>query len=197
MVFVAQVSLMLFVALVLVIAAIESCGKQPTSDSFVSESARLLQTKSQPEMSVTSDSLLQKFCGKYFFNDDRSYNFVAAEKFDSEEEKIKMISLFRPSVPKAREDMPALKIMMLRPGARNENDLFVHDTLYNIVISDKGSTLVMDCWTGDMQLNVDGKISRNQAEGKTIITLNKSSGKASMDIGGGFGKEKWVMTLGD
>merc|ERR1719510_776914 len=148
-------------------------------------------------MSSISDSQLEQFIGKYYFNDDRRYNFVAAEKFDSDEEKISMIRLFKPSVPKAREDMPALKIMMLRPGARSEDDLFVHDTLYNIVISDQGSSLVMECWTGDMQLTVDGKISRNQAEGKTVITLDKAAGKASMDIGGGFGKEKWVMTLGD
>merc|ERR1712151_1081506 len=124
-------------------------------------------------------------------------NFVAAEKFKTEEDRTAMIRLFKPSVPKAREDMPALKIMMLRPGARTEDDLFVHDTLYNIVTRDEGDTLVMECWTGDMQLTVDGKISRNQAERKTIITLNRATGKASMDIGGGFGKEKWVMTLGD
>merc|ERR1711948_157449 len=138
-----------------------------------------------------------QFCGKYFFNDDRRYNFVAAEKFESEDEKAKMIRLFKPSVPKAREDMPALKIMMLKPNARSEDDLFVHDTLYNIQIKDQGSNLVMECWTGDMQLTLDGKISRNQAEGKTIITLDKAAGKASMDIGGGFGSEKWVMTLDD
>merc|ERR1712061_424076 len=72
----------------------------------------------------------------------------------SEEEKIQMINLFKPSVPKAREDMPALKIMMLRPGARSEDDLFVHDTLYNIVVLDNGGTLLMDCWTGDMHLTV-------------------------------------------
>eukprot|EP00441_Pelagodinium_beii_P039414 CAMPEP_0197634186 /NCGR_PEP_ID=MMETSP1338-20131121/10358_1 /TAXON_ID=43686 ORGANISM="Pelagodinium beii, Strain RCC1491" /NCGR_SAMPLE_ID=MMETSP1338 /ASSEMBLY_ACC=CAM_ASM_000754 /LENGTH=149 /DNA_ID=CAMNT_0043206005 /DNA_START=105 /DNA_END=554 /DNA_ORIENTATION=- len=149
-------------------------------------------------MTVTSDSLIDKFCGKYYFNDDRRYNFVAAEKFATEEEKKKMIRLFKPSVPKASEDMPALKIMMLRPGARSEDDLFVHDTLYNIVVRDNvRDYLIMECWTGDMQLTVDGKISRNQAEGKTIITLDKSTGKASMDIGGGFGKEKWVMTLVD
>jgi hypothetical protein len=92
--------------------------------------------------------------------------------------------------------MPALKIMMPRPRARSEDDLFVHDTLYNIQMREQGLNLVMECWTGDMQLTVDGKISRNQAEGKTFITLDRSSGKASMDIGGGFGKEKWVMTLG-
>merc|ERR1712146_34416 len=114
----------------------------------------------------------------------------------SEEEKVKMIRLFKPSVPKAREDMPALKIMMLRPGARREDDLFVHDTLYNIVVSDEGGSLVMRCWTGDMQLTVDGRISRNQAEGKTVITLDKATGKASMDIGGGFGSEKWVIRWG-
>merc|ERR1719326_2562610 len=67
-----------------------------------------------------SSNPLDKFCGKYYFNDDRRYNFVAAEKFQSQEEKIKMINLFKPSVPKAREDMPALKIMMLRPRARSE-----------------------------------------------------------------------------
>merc|ERR1719330_1178577 len=139
---------------------------------------------------------LDAFIGKYYFNDDHGYNFVAAEKFESEEEKVKMIRLFKPSVPKAREDMPALKIMMLRPGATSEDDLFVHDTLYNIVVSETDHTLVMHCWTGDMQLTVDGKISRNQAEGKTVITLDKSTGKASMDIGGGFGEEKWVMTVG-
>ncbi|CAK0859179.1 unnamed protein product [Prorocentrum cordatum] len=152
---------------------------------------------SKRSMSGAEHPLLDKFCGKYFFNDDRRYNFVAAEKFDSEEEKADMIRMFAPQVPKAREDMPALKIMMLRPGAKSEEDLFVHDTLYNIVIRDEGSILVMECWTGDMQLTVDGKISGNQAEGKTIITLDTSSGKASMDIGGGFGKEKWVMTLGE
>merc|ERR1719446_1789401 len=149
----------------------------------------------QIPMATTSDSPLDNFCGKYYFNDDHRYNFVAAEKFESEEEKLKMIRLFKPSVPKAREDMPALKIMMLKPDARSANDLFVHDTLYNIEVIDQGSKLVMKCWTGDMQLTVDGKISRNQAEGKTAITLDKSKGKASMDIGGGFGKEKWVMTL--
>jgi hypothetical protein len=153
--------------------------------------------ESQPEMLSTAESLLDKFSGKYYFNDDRRYNFVAAEKFESEDEKIEMIRLFKRSVPKAREDMPAMKIMMLRPGAKSEDDLFVHDTLYNIEILDNGSNLVMKCWTGDMQLTVDGKISRNQAEGKTVITLDKSLGKASMDIGGGFGKEKWVMTLGN
>merc|ERR1712228_175552 len=103
----------------------------------------------QPEMSATFDSLFDQFCGKYYFNDDRNYNFVAAEKFKTEEEKTAMIRLFKPSVPKAREDMPALKIMMLRPGARSEDDLFVHDTLYNIVVRDNGGTLLMDCWTGD------------------------------------------------
>jgi hypothetical protein len=148
------------------------------------------------EMSSISETVLDQFCGKYYFNDDRRYNFVAAAKFESEEEKIQMIKLFKPSVPKAREDMPALKIMMLRPGARSEDDLFVHDTLYNIEIGDNGSNLVMNCWTGDMQLTVDGRISRNQAEGKTVIAFDKSRGKASMDIGGGFGEEKWVMTLG-
>merc|ERR1712159_634209 len=146
-------------------------------------------------MSPTSDSLLNNFVGKYYFNDDRNYNFVAAEPFKSEEEKIKMIRLFKPSVPKAREDMPALKIMMLKPNARHEDDLFVHDTLYNINITDEGSKLVMSCWTGDMQLTRDGRISSNQAEGKTVITLDKTVGKASMDIGGGFGQEKWVMSL--
>jgi len=173
---------------------------------------------SQLEMSDIN-ALLDKFCGKYYFNDSRNYNFVAVTKFQTEQEKLDMIRLFKPSVPKAREDMPALKIMMRRPGtgiqlayrlarilqaawqngsqqhARSEDDLFVHDTLYNIAIHDRGSELVMECWTGDMQLTVDGKISRNQAEGKTIITLNKSAGKASMDIGGGFGEEKWVMTF--
>lgn len=147
------------------------------------------------DSSSLSHSLLDQFTGKYYFNDDRRYNFVAAEKFESEQEKIKMIQLFKPSVPKAREDMPALKIMMQRPGA-NEGDLFVHDTLYNIVVSDTGNTLVMNCWTGDMQLTLDGQISKNQAEGETVITLDNATGKASMDIGGGWGKEKWVMTLG-
>merc|ERR1719362_881472 len=101
---------------------------------------------SQREMSASFDSLLDQFCGKYYFNDDRRYNFVAAEKFESQEEKIRMIHLFKPSVPKAREDMPALKIMMLRPGATKEDDLFVHDTLYNFIVSEKGDTVVMDCW---------------------------------------------------
>jgi len=135
----------------------------------------------QLTMATTSSTqLIDKFTGKYYFNDDRQYNFVAAEKFESEDEKLKMIKLFKPSVPKAREDMPALKIMMLKPNGR---DLFVHDTLYNIEMAEQGNKLVMTCWTGDMQLELDGRISRNQAEGKTIITLDKSTGKASMDIG--------------
>merc|ERR1719272_2293857 len=90
----------------------------------------------------TSSSLLDKFTGKYYFNDDRSYNFVAAEKFESEDEKLKMIRLFKPSVPKASENMPALKIMMLKPNARSEDDLFVHDTLYNIEVAEHGNKLV-------------------------------------------------------
>eukprot|EP00931_Biecheleriopsis_adriatica_P003790 TRINITY_DN105548_c0_g1_i1.p1 TRINITY_DN105548_c0_g1~~TRINITY_DN105548_c0_g1_i1.p1 ORF type:complete len:180 (+),score=39.31 TRINITY_DN105548_c0_g1_i1:46-585(+) len=163
--------------------------------AFTAGSFHTSYSEAHTDMASTSDSLLDQFCGKYYFNDDRRYNFVAAEKFESEEEKLKMIRLFKPSVPKAREDMPALKIMMVRPGAASEDDLFVHDTLYNIVISDKGSHLIMDCWTGDMQLTVDGNISTNQAEGKTVITLDKAAGKASMDIGGGFGEEKWVMTI--
>jgi len=181
----AQASIFVFIASIAAFAATVPC----TSGTCASES--------QSQMSATSESLLNKFVGKYYFNDDRNYNFVAAEPFKSEDEKIQMIRLFKPSVPKAREDMPALKIMMLRPGARTGDDLFVHDTLYNIETIDRGNTLVMNCWTGDMQLTVDGKISRNQAEGKTIITLDKQTGKASMDIGGGFGQEKWVMTLRD
>merc|ERR1719353_655916 len=150
----------------------------------------------QLTMEKSSSSPIDTFCGKYYFNDDRRYNFVAAQQFDSEDEKLEMIKKFKPSVPKAREDMPALKIMMLKPNARSTDDLFCHDTLYNIEISDKGSQLIMSCWTGDMQLHEDGQISDNQCEGKTIITLDKARGKASMDIGGGFGQEKWVMTLG-
>merc|ERR1712190_323977 len=100
-----------------------------TSDTRVSEF--------ESRMSDTPDSLLSKFVGKYYYNDDRNYNFVAAEPFKSEEEKNQMIRLFKPSVPKAREDMPALKIMMLRPGARTGDALFVHDTLYNIETTDR------------------------------------------------------------
>merc|ERR1719248_268530 len=120
--------------------------------AFVSASAVVL---AQLHMAEASNSLLDKFCGKYYFNDDRRYNFVAAQKFESEDEKLKMIRLFKPSVPKAREDMPALKIMMLKPNARSEDDLFVHDTLYNIEVTENDNTLVMNCWTGDMQLTVD------------------------------------------
>merc|ERR1719330_705803 len=128
-------SFVFFIAFVMAVAATGGC------DTCASDA-----------QSSFSDSLLRQFIGKYYFNDDRRYNFVAAQEFNSEEEKIKMIRLFEPSVPKAREDMPALKIMMLRPGASSEDDLFIHDTLYNIVISDNGNTLVMKCWTGDMQL---------------------------------------------
>merc|ERR1719353_2673219 len=150
----------------------------------------------QLTMEKSSSSPIDTFCGKYYFNDDRRYNFVAAQQFDSEDEKLQMIKKFKPSVPKAREDMPALKIMMRKPGASSDDDLFVHDTLYNIEIKDQGKDkVVMSCWTGDMQLTVDGKISTNQAEGKTVITLDRAKGKASMDIGGGFGQEKWVMTF--
>jgi len=193
----ARVPVSCFRALVIFVAVdCRALGNLATSNLGLKNCGREV-CDTQAQMSDTSDSLLNKFVGKYYFNDDRRYNFVAAEAFKSEEEKIQMIKLFKPSVPKAREDMPALKIMMLRPNARSANDLFVHDTLYNIETVDKGNILVMNCWTGDMQLTVDGKISRNQAEGKTIITLDKQTGKASMDIGGGFGQEKWVMTLGD
>merc|ERR1719160_1478071 len=136
--------------------------------------ASLLAVLAQLYKMDTSSSALDKFCGRYYFNDDRRYNFVAAEKFKSEEEKINMIRLFKPSVPKAREDMPALKIMMVRPGARSENDLFVHDTLYNIETVDKGNILVMNCWTGDMQLTVDGQISRKQDHHHARQTNRKS-----------------------
>merc|ERR1719394_45337 len=112
---------------------------------FVSAFVAVIATFS---MTDAPNSALDNFCGKYYFNDDRRYNFVAAEKFESQEEKSEMIILFKPSVPKAREDMPALKIMMLKPGARNEDDLFVHDTLYNIQVKDVGSQLLMECWTG-------------------------------------------------
>merc|ERR1719451_84769 len=83
--------------------------------AFVSALAAVL---AQLHMTDTSSSPLDtsKFCGKYYFNDDRRYNFVAAEKFDSEDEKLKMIRLFKPSVPKAREDMPALKIRLFKPS---------------------------------------------------------------------------------
>merc|ERR1719324_651743 len=77
-------------------------------------------------MADASCPLLDKFCGKYYFNDDRRYNFVAAEKFASEDEKLKMIRLFR-------------------PNARSEDDLFVHDTLYNIETAEQGNKLVMTC----------------------------------------------------
>merc|ERR1711907_354117 len=95
---------------------------------------------------------LDLFCGKYYFNNDHSMNFVAAAKFDSNEEKIRMLELFRDiEDPKPRSDLPALKILMRRPRS---NELFVHDTLYNIEIESDQTTgrMVMYCWTGDMQL---------------------------------------------
>merc|ERR1711907_154588 len=118
----------------------------------------------------TMAASLDAFCGKYYFNNDHSMNFVAAERFNSTDEQTKMLRLFHDiDDPKAR------------------HDLFVHDTLYNIEITpDQGDgRMVMNCWTGDMQLTVNGEISRNQAKGKTVITLDKSTGLASMDIGGG------------
>lgn len=136
--------------------------------------------------------LMSTFSGNYYFNDDRSMNFVQAAPFENEEEKVNMLERF-PNIaqPKANLKLPALKINMMRQGAGHE--LFTHDTLYNIEIEEKPDEVVMHCWTGDMQLTEQGHISSNQAKGKTIITLNKASGLASMDIGGGWGAEKWVM----
>lgn len=136
--------------------------------------------------------LIQKFYGKYFFNNNRQYNFVQAAPFDSREETIRMLERF-PDIaqPKANRDLPALKINMLRRGGSDE--LFTHDTLYNIEIDEGPDEIVMRCWTGDMQLTTSNIVSANQAKGRTVVTLNKASGLASMDIGGGWGAEKWVM----
>lgn len=141
---------------------------------------------------TSSMKLIDEFCGKYYFNNDHSMNFVEAALFESEAEKIEMLERF-PGIatPEANHELPALKINMLRSGASDE--LFTHDTLYNIQIEEKSDEIVMHCWTGDMQLTPQGHVSRNQAKGKTVITLNKASGLASMDIGGGWGAEKWVM----
>merc|ERR1711871_1301591 len=107
-----------------------------------------------------STSLLNAFTGRYYFNNDQRMNFVAAENFDSDEEKRQMLELFHYiKDPKPRHDLPALKIMMLRSDS---DSLFVHDTLYNIEISDHSDKLVMNCWTGDMQLTQKGQISHNQ-----------------------------------
>ena len=139
-----------------------------------------------------SSELIDKFSGKYYYNNDKSMNFVQAAPFENEEEKIEMLERFpNIALPKANHDMPALKINMLRRGARDE--LFTHDTLYNIEIGETADEVVMHCWTGDMQLTEQDQINRNQAKGKTVITLNKATGLASMDIGGGWGAEKWVM----
>merc|ERR1711865_380883 len=141
---------------------------------------------------MSSSTHLADFCGKYYFNNDQSMNFVAALPFGSPDEATKMLELFHNiEEPKPRHDLPALAIMMRRPDGR----LFVHDTLYNIEITpDRGDgKMAMSCWTGDMQLTLEGKVSTNQAKGKTVITLDKKIGLASMDIGGGWGAEKWVM----
>jgi len=146
--------------------------------------------------SMSAPPLLDDFCGKYYFNNDQSMNFVAALPFASAEEQTSMLELFRDiEAPKPRHDLPALAIMMRRPNG----ELFVHDTLYNIEIvkDQRDGKTVMTCWTGDMQLTLEGKVSSNQAKGKTVITLDNTTGLASMDIGGGWGAEKWVMRLSD
>merc|ERR1711907_566995 len=131
---------------------------------------------------MSSAPVVNDFFGKYYVNNDRSMNFVVAAPFESEEEKIRMLALFD-------------RIQERKPRS---NALFVHDTLYNIEFSeDPHGRPLMHCWTGDMQLTVNGEVSSNQAKGKTIITLDRSTGLASMDIGGGWGREKWVLRLDD
>merc|ERR1712118_257074 len=78
--------------------------------------------------------------------------------------------------------MGALKIIMKTNGGRGPG-LFMHDVLYNISIEERegGKVLVMNCMTGDMQMDESGRVSRMQAKGKTAITLVKQSGIASMD----------------
>merc|ERR1711907_640123 len=136
--------------------------------SFAGSVLSLLCTFSVPVgQAMSSSPLLDAFCGKYFFNNDQSMNFVAAAKFSSDKEKNEMLDLFRHvDDPKPRRDLPALKIMMRRPQS---NELFVHDTLYNIEVTDDpgNGKMLMHCWTGDMQLTLQGKVSNNQAKGKT------------------------------
>merc|ERR1712054_377947 len=94
----------------------------------------------------TMAASLDAFCGKYYFNNDHSMNFVAAERFNSTDEQAKMLNLFHDiDDPKPRHDLPALKIMMRRP---NSDALFVHDTLYNIEITEAADgRKIMNCWT--------------------------------------------------
>ena len=136
--------------------------------------------------------LIRNFYGKYYFNNDHQYNFVQVAPFDDREEKVRMLKRF-PDIapPKADHDLPALKINMRRHGGSDE--MFTHDTLYNVEIEERRDEIVMRCWTGDMQLTQSDAVSRSQAKGKTVVTLSKASGLASMDIGGGWGAEKWVM----
>lgn len=139
-----------------------------------------------------SANLITRFYGNYYYNNDRRMNFVQAAPFETENDKVQMLERF-PDItpPKAAHELPALKINMLRPDGSGK--LFTHDTLYNIEIEERPGEIVMHCWTGDMQLTTQNRVSSNQAKGKTVITLNKASGLASMDIGGGWGAEKWVM----
>merc|ERR1719156_245393 len=158
-------------------------------------STRNISPKMAALMSTSSHSGLDPFIGKYYFNDDPSYNFVATEKFQTDQEKLDTLAKF-PNIrnPSVNPNQPALKIVMKTNGGRGPG-LFMHDVLYNISIEERegGKLLVMNCMTGDMQMEESGRVSMMQAKGKTVITLVKQSGIASMDIGGGFGKEKWVM----
>merc|ERR1711865_589916 len=98
-------------------------------------------------------------------------NFVAALPFASVDEQTRMLERFHYiKDPKPSHDLPALAIMMRKP---NSDELFVHDTLYNIEITKaRDGNMVMRCWTGDMQLTLQDEISSNQAKGKTVITLD-------------------------
>merc|ERR1712107_497355 len=118
----------------------------------------------------------------------------ATEKFQNDQEKLDTFAKF-PNIrnPAVNPNQPALKIMMKTNRGRGPG-LFMHDVLYNINIEEReGTLLVMNCMTGDMQMAESGRVSWMQAKGTTAITLFKESGIAFMDIGGGFGKEKWVM----
>lgn len=130
---------------------------------------------------------MDRFVGKYYFNDDTRMNFVKAEPFASEEEKASIFEKFS-KLKDTDRSLPAMKVMM-RSGESSE--LFCHDVLYNIEIESSKDELMMRCWTGDMQMDEAGQVSSNQAKGRTVIRLR--DGKASMNIGGGWGAEKWVM----
>eukprot|EP00933_Yihiella_yeosuensis_P048261 TRINITY_DN4435_c0_g1_i1.p1 TRINITY_DN4435_c0_g1~~TRINITY_DN4435_c0_g1_i1.p1 ORF type:complete len:215 (+),score=23.16 TRINITY_DN4435_c0_g1_i1:46-690(+) len=146
----------------------------------------------------------REFYGNYYYNNDKSMNYVWVDDFTSTVELTEMMTKFpekhfKQGDPRTMDPSKTLlRIMMakkMNAVPQKEDDHFIHDTLYNVELDPTGS--VLTCATGDLQVLPNKEKNRMQVYGHTKITKEVYRDKVlyKMYIEGDNSSfdESWIM----